>query len=383
MNYEFFENMYCTGESRFLQSLAWEKFLKSKDLETFRVGESLFVVHKLPIVGKYAYSPRGPIMVESRKSKIESGDESEIQKIIDEAKKRGCGWIRIEPNREAELQKIQTSIVNCQLSIVKCLRSTQPKEILCMDITKSEEELLAQMKSKTRYNIRLAEKKGVTVTVSREEKYLNKFIELVQETAGRAGIKAHPREHYERLLETLPEDMLNLYGAEYNGEVIAVNMMIFFEDTAIYLHGGSSNKYRNVMAPFLLQWRAVQDAKKRGCKWYDLGGIDTDSYGRNTDLHGKENVAPRKHPRFFGVKYQMSNAVPRGLKFVERLYAVKCSQDWSGITRFKRGFCPDAKPIRFPGTYDIVLAPIRYRVYRILRARPKTSIPSAIFKFRL
>jgi lipid II:glycine glycyltransferase (peptidoglycan interpeptide bridge formation enzyme) len=305
-------------EQRFLQSPEWERFLYICGKETFRVGENLFVVEELPVVGKYAYCPRGP-----KKSEQFVVSSEQWGEIIKKAKKYQCGWIRIEPSTQEELQKIQELSTHSSLFIPHSPKDIQPREILVMDISRSEDELFAAMKPKTRYNIRLAEKRGVEIVVSREKGYREKFLELVCETAERAGIRSHPREHYEKMFEVFDEEMLSLYIAKYNGESIAANMVVFQEDFAIYLHGGSSNTHRNVMASFLLQWRAIQDAKKRGCVWYDFGGVDT---------------------------------------------MKKEKKDWRGITKFKQGFAPNTKSVRFPGTYDVTFRPWTYRMYKIVRS---------------
>lgn len=317
--------MLFFGEQQFLQSSEWEKFQRASGRETFRAGESLFVGQNLPLVGKYAYSPRGPIM-EMEKGGWKMGNK--IEEIVTETKKRNFGWLRIEPNSEEELQKISDFVTHSSFFITHSPRDVQPCEILVMDILKSEEQLLAEMKPKTRYNIRLAEKKGVCVIVSKEKKYRDAFFALVQTTAERAGIRPHSKAHYETMLNTLG-DAAQLYSAEYEGKILASNLMIFSGDGAIYLHGGSGNAHRNVMAPFLLQWRAIRDAKKKGCQRYDFGGV-------STKLKGKK----RKEKREKG--------------------------EWGGITNFKQGFCPQTESIRFPGTYDIVLCPWRYRIYRFL-----------------
>ena len=338
-------------EQWFLQSPEWEAFLRACDKETFRVGGSLFVVEELPVVGRYAYSPRGPLAATEHEAR---NTEQGVQKILQECEERKCSWIRMEPGTERELRAIRKDLVTCHMSLVTTAapKDIQPREILVMDISKDEEELLAAMKSKVRYNIRLAEKRGVKVVVSREKRYREKFFELVRGTAARAGIRAHPQEHYEKLFETFDEGMLSLYSAEYQGEIIASNMVVFFEDFAIYLHGGSSNAHRNVMAPFLLQWRAIQDAKKRGCAWYDLGGVAT---------HNSQLVTQNLQP-----KTQCPKLVIQNPKSKAPNSKLQTPSSWEGITKFKTGFCPDAEPICFPGTYDIVVKPWKYQLYRTL-----------------
>jgi len=202
----------------------------------------------------------------------------------------------------------------------------QPKEIFIVDISKSEEQLLAEMKAKTRYNIRLAEKRGVIVREISNKKYIDEFLRLTKVMAKRQGIAVHPEDYYRKMLETIPGDILKLYVAEYQGKVIATNLVIFFGDTCTYLHGASDDEYRNVMAPYLLQWRQVLDAKKAGCEKYDFGGINT--------------------------RY----------KIQDTRY-----NSWAGITKFKLGFSPNTAPVTFPGSYDIILNQGKYWGYRMIQ----------------
>lgn len=123
------------------------------------------------------------------------------------------------------------------------------------------------------------------------------------------------------MFETIPSEILKLYIAEYEGKIITANIVLFFGNTATYMHGASDNEHRSAMAPYLLQWQTILDAKKTDCTRYDLGGIKT---------------APNDN-------------------------------SWSGITKFKSGFSPGIKPIQFPGCYDIIVKPARYFSYRILQ----------------
>jgi lipid II:glycine glycyltransferase (peptidoglycan interpeptide bridge formation enzyme) len=219
----------------------------------------------------------------------------------------------------------------------------QPRETFVVDITKSEEELLAAMKSKTRYNVRLAEKKGVRVFQSSDEKYRAAFVDLVTGTADRKGITPHPRKYYETMLGTLLGEHAMLFVAEHEGDILGINFMTYHEGTATYLHGGSSDVKRDYMAPFLLQWEAIRDAKRRGCVRYDFGGIHSKIENpRLPDGQGKSSI-----------------------------------DSWSGITRFKTGFSPETVPTMFPGCYDIVLSPLRYFLYKFL-----SSLRSSVARAR-
>jgi len=208
--------------------------------------------------------------------------------------------------------------------------TVQPQEIFVLDITPSEDVLLSRMKSKTRYNIRLAQKKGIKIFSTREEKYQQAFFDLVVATSERKEINPHPRSYYEKFFQSFDSEMCQLFVAEYEGEVLAANIMIFFEGRAIYLHGGSSDRHREMMAPFLLQWEQIRFAKDHGCTEYDFGGV-----------HMKDENAVSQH------------------------------HDWDGITRFKQGFSPETIAITYPGTFDIILDSRVYFLYKVLRAIKK------------
>jgi peptidoglycan pentaglycine glycine transferase (the first glycine) len=307
----------------FLQSAEWRKFQEAVGRKTYDIfGDNFYasiVEHKLPVVGKYFYIPRGPIISANaeRISNFEFRISNEIEKLIKLAKENNAGWIRVEPANEEILNAIKESI-NCK--IIKAPHDMQPKEILVMDITRSEEQLLVEMKPKTRYNIRLAEKKEVKIIESR--RYIDEFSRLTKIMAKRQGIKSHPESYYKKTIEIIPENMLKLYVAEYGGKIVAANLVAFYGNTCTYLHGASDDDYRNAMAPFLLQWRQIQDAKEAGCGRYDLGGVKVNS---------------------------------------------KAGKSWEGVTRFKIGFSPKTNPVEFPGSWDIIISPSKYFTYRTIQ----------------
>lgn len=242
-----------------------------------------------------------------------------MTQLLDLAKTNNAGWIRIEPASEDILKAIKN---NTGYKVVRAPHDMQPRELLIIDIKKSEEEMLVQMKPKTRYNIKLAEKKGIkTRSVERtekNEKYIEEFLRLVAVTAERNKITSHPENYYKKMFESIPSDILKLYIAEYENKIIAANLVIFFGNTCTYLHGSSDDEYRNVMAPYMLQWQQIRDAISSGYSLYDFGGVKTDEEGNN---------------------------------------------NWKGITRFKTGFSPAAKPTKLPGSYDIIINPIKYYLY--------------------
>ncbi|MDP2838373.1 MAG: peptidoglycan bridge formation glycyltransferase FemA/FemB family protein [Candidatus Moranbacteria bacterium] len=300
----------------FLQSAEWLRFQEAAGKETVPFAGEDFsangIVHALPLVGKYLYVPRGPV------GKI-SHYQFLISKLIEKAQEKNMKWMRIEPGTEAALEKIKKMTSR---KVMKAPHDMQPREIFRIDITKTEEELLQVMKSKTRYNIRLAEKHGVKVFETREKKYSAAFFDLITVTSGRKGITSHPRSYYEKFFQVLPQEMCRLFVAEYEGKVIAANIVIFYGDTVTYLHGGTADEHRDIMAPYLLQWEQIKAAKKEGYQLYDFGGIKTD---------------------------------------------VSSGRSWQGITKFKTGFSLQTTPTVFPGSYDIILDAKAYAVYDMLR----------------
>ncbi|MDP1845696.1 MAG: peptidoglycan bridge formation glycyltransferase FemA/FemB family protein [Candidatus Moranbacteria bacterium] len=319
----------------FLQSEQWSKFQEGWGRKTHNIflgddgGEFLayanIISHTLPLVGNYFYVPRGPVVSEQRTVNNEQYFNKKFiifrDKLLNIAKENNAGWVRVEPNSREGLKLIQENLPN-GIKMKKSSVDMQSKEILVMDISGSEEDMLARMKPKTRYNIRLAEKKGVKIYNSREERYIDGFCRLVKITAERDKIKSHPEEYYRKMFEAIPDDTLRLYIAEYEGKIIVANLVLFFGSTATYMHGASASVYRNVMAPYLLQWQQIKDAKKAGCMRYDFGGVKTGNAG---------------------------------------------GKSWEGITKFKTGFAPEVETIQFPGCYDIVLNSNKHNLYRILQ----------------
>ncbi|MFZ2299778.1 MAG: peptidoglycan bridge formation glycyltransferase FemA/FemB family protein [Candidatus Moraniibacteriota bacterium] len=315
-------------ETAFLQSEHWLVFQEAVGKDTVRFSGDGFsangIIHELPIVGAYLYVPRGPIisqqLTENKKRFV-----GKIQALAGLAKEKRAKWVRIEPETEELLERIRQAV---PYKVVKAPHDTQPREVFVVDISRSEEELLAAMKPKTRYNIRLAEKKGVRVFETREGKYEQAFLDLMRRTADRKEITPHPRGYYETFLTAFPESVCQLFVAEYDGQVLAANLLMVSGTTATYLHGGSSGEHRETMAPYLLQWEQMRYAKAHECLRYDFGGI-------RTTAESSKLQAP---------------------------------SSWDGITRFKVGFSPETQPMVFPGAYDIILDAKAYFLYERLRS---------------
>ncbi len=302
-------------EGGLLQSKHWTAVLRTEGKDVWQIKdinkEAYCTNYKLPLVGKYGYIPRAYNL-----------NAENIKEIVKKVKSKSLGWLRLDIQGQELVKELEE-----EYNLQKSPHNMQPKQNFIVNIDLPEEELLARMKSKTRYNIRLAKRKGVEIIVNRDGKYINKFIDLVEQTAERKRVSFHDGEHYQQMFKNIPEGVLQLYVAEYEGEVIAANIVSFYGGVATYLHGATSDNHRNVMAPFLLQWQAMLDAKKRGIKYYDFGGIFLES-----NDSGQQ-----------------------------------------GITRFKLGFSPETKPFETVGSYDIVLNKRKYQLYRFLQKIKKLN----------
>lgn len=209
----------------------------------------------------------------------------------------------------------------------KAAADIQPPDTVWLNLQLDDAALIAGMHKKTKYNIRYAEKSGVTVRAASVEE-LPKWYRLYQITAERDKIAIHSEAYYRRVLEqsaTLAEKdhrpCVRLYLAEHEGDVLAGIIVLFYKNKAIYLYGASSNEKRNLMPAYLLQWKAIADARECGCIGYDFYGIPP------TD--------DPKHPMH-------------------------------GLYRFKTGF--GGTLIHRCGVYD---APVRPFVYRLFRCAEK------------
>ena len=311
----------------FFQSEEWRCFQEMSGHDSIRIGDDAQgFVHTLPVVGRYLYMPRFP------GCEVTGDPKSLIGHLLTSARKNDFSWVRIEPETEEILKTWKLAVSdrekNDGIWLNRAPHDMQPREIFTVDVSKTEEDLLAEMKAKTRYNIRLAEKKGVRIFSTREKRYQEIFFRLIETTAKRQNILPHPESYYENMLTVFSEDHLSLFVAEFGGQVLAANLVLFSGDTATYLHGGTSDMHREVMAPVLLQWEQMREAKRRGCHWYDFGGVSVSS--------------------------EIGN---QGSKIA----------GWKGITRFKLGFSSGTAPKVFPGCYDMVIDRKRYELYLRLR----------------
>ncbi len=263
----------------FLMKNALSSIFQSKDFADFKISaksreQNYFIVvekdtngkitgatlvFKMQLFRKYFffYCPRGPL-------NLNANALAHFLKSL--AKEQNAVFLRIDP---LTLQNEGTLFPGFKKS-----HSPQPENTLILDLTMPLEEILKQMHPKGRYNIKVAQKNDVEVFKSENPEHIDKFYALIEETTKRDGFFGHPKRYYETMLKELsPKNMASLYLARYKGEIIAGLLATFYKDTAIYYYGASSSTHRNVMAPYLLQWTVIQEAKERGMKYYDFLGI--------------------------------------------------------------------------------------------------------------
>ena len=217
----------------------------------------------------------------------------------------------------------EPSIDTSHIALRTSSHNIQPPRTIIVDLRGTEVDLLARMKQKTRYNIRLAEKKGVTV---RPWDDLPAFHQMVLVTGGRDGFGVHSLEYYQRAYELFhPIDMADLLVAEYEDVPLAALMVFTHGKRAWYMYGASTDEERNRMPTYLLQWEAMRWARSKGAKEYDLWGVpDVDE------------------------------------ETLEANFTKRSDSLW-GVYRFKRGFGGELK--RAAQALDRVYNPLLYKLY--------------------
>ncbi len=304
-----------------LQTSAWGT-LKSAfgwDAAHVNAGDigAQVLFRRLPLGYSLAYIPKGPV------GKLEEWDLlwPEVDKLC---RQRNAVFLKVEPDiwqDEADALWAGSPPPGFRHSP----QDIQPLRTLVIDLHPDEDAILASMKQKTRYNIRLAARKEIVVRPSVD---LEAFSSMMDITGARAEFGVHTLEYYRRAYEIFhPLGQCDLFQAEYQDQPLAAIMVFAVGERAWYLYGASSNKQRNRMPTYLLQWEAMRWAKERGCSEYDLWGVpdcDEDELEEN---------------------------------FTQR------SEGLWGVYRFKRGFGGELR--RGAGPWDRVYNPVLYAFYRM------------------
>jgi lipid II:glycine glycyltransferase (peptidoglycan interpeptide bridge formation enzyme) len=233
------------------------------------VGAMLVIISPTPRLPRpYLYVPRGPVVDDPSSPAL----AALCAAAVETARERGAFMLKVEPNvADGDTRWLDALR---QLGFQRNRYATHPRRSWMLDIRPSEDELLAGMKEKWRYNIRLAGRKGVTVREASSPEDIDIFYTIYQETARRDGFFIHPKQHYADILRLYGErDAAVLLLAEYDGVAIAGLVAVRCGPVTTYMFGASSNLHRNRMPNHLLQWTAIRWAKARGCTIYDFRAI--------------------------------------------------------------------------------------------------------------
>ena len=301
----------------------------------------------------FAYIPRGPL------TDWQDGETTSalLAQIDAAARQRGAAFVKIEPSL---LDTPANRALLASYGFRPSPQTVQPRSTIALDITGSEDEILARMKSKWRYNIRLAERKEVVVRSGGPDD-LRHFQALMETTGQRDGFAVHSFDYYRTAHELLvPQHAVYLY-AEYAGQVLAAIAVLQCGQTAWYVWGASSDAERNRMPNHALQWAAIRWAKERGAQQYDFWGIP-DAIGQ--------------------VAQGMADGLPVPAQEMPVDVDALPAGDLWGVFRFKQGFGGVVE--RTVGAWDRPLNAPLYQLYRggvaLQAARAAGQAPRQIVK---
>jgi lipid II:glycine glycyltransferase (peptidoglycan interpeptide bridge formation enzyme) len=282
----------------------------------------------LPLAfGHLAYIPRGPILEWSN-----SDDSNLVQTFFSQLHlnlcKQGALALQVELAHEVENQEGHMLVRSLDAMHFQQVLAIQPERTILLDLTPGEDILLANMKEKWRYNIRLAGRKGVQVRQADTVEDVHNWYSLLQTTSTRDRFGIHTLKYYLRAWQIFaPCKQAQLFLAEYNRQLLAGIFVGLMAKQAIYLYGASSNEQRQLMPNYLLQWEAIRWAKQAGATSYDFWGIpETDEQ----------------------------------------------SEAMAGVYRFKSGW--GGRIVRFLGNYEYIYHPLTMHLVRKVFLRHQSSI---------
>ncbi|GCE25684.1 hypothetical protein KDA_11680 [Dictyobacter alpinus] len=221
-------------------------------------------------LGHLAYVPRGPVL-----DWLQPGLCEQFFTQLDRyLRRRGAIALRWEPDVDQESPEGELLARFAAARRAGLVPTVQPQRTIVLDLEANEERLLAQMKEKWRYNVRLGLRKGVQIRVASSPADVEAWYALLQTTGERDQFGIHSLTYYQQAWKVFaPDDRLRLLLAEYDGQLLAGIVVVVLAGQAIYLYGASSNAQRQLMPNYVLQWEAIRWAKQRGARLYDFWGI--------------------------------------------------------------------------------------------------------------
>lgn len=317
-------------EKTFLQSWNWGEFQKKMRGKIWRFGiynngglSSVSLVVKVAAKrGTFLLLPHGPVVMEQGTKNREQIIKFFLEKLKEIAKEENCNFIRINPiwQRNEENSSIFRDLKFRPASI-----QMHPEASWKLDISLSEEELLANMRKTTRYLIKQTLKNpDIQVEKSIDIKDLEIFSKMHQIVSSRQKFVPFSLEYLENEFSAFQkDDQIVLFFGKYKGELAAASFVIFWLGVGFYHHAASLPEYAKLSMPYLLQWEAIKEAKKRNCVLYDFWGY----------------VDPKRQPR----------------------------HPWAGPTLFKMGF--GGRAYEYVKTQDFLLSKKYWLTYIIEKIR--------------
>jgi len=332
------------SQDEFLQSWEWGNFQSSYGRRVWRFvvrqgntiyGVSTAICMEIRRGLHYVYVPRGPVIREG----LTVEQQSAIASLFSQhwrliGLESNSIFVRIEPNSMRTLEELKTPTQVEKLLLSRGwlkIYNTQPQYTTIVSLEESHETILKRMHHKTRYNIRLAEKKGLVPRMITDEKDFQIFWKLHAAAAARDKFMTYSYDYYRKIFNILLDDedkpdrtraASRVFVIEKSdGTPLAAALIIVFGTKVVYLYGGSDHKYRHLMAPYLLHWYIMKRAKKNGFLYYDFWGV----------------IAP----------------------------GTKVKHPWQGVTRFKMGF--GGTTYVYPGAFDFPYKKRMYKIYTLLK----------------
>ena len=297
----------------------WKKEVILSEDENGNIRGTLCVwIRKIPLFGNIMYSARGPVCDLYNEEIIQ-----DLEKGSDLlAKKYKAFVLRVEPDVLKSDEKFRNLIIKHKFKIKDDSKDfkdeIQPRFVFRLNLKgKTEDEIFSAFHQKTRYNIRLATKKGVTIKEGTKED-LKAFHNIMVETGERDNFLIRSLSYFEKMYDEMAPNHMKLLMAYYENEPIAGIIPIMYGNKTWYLYGASSNKHRNLMPNYLLQWTMIKQAIENKCDIYDFRGVS--------------GVVDETHPQY-------------------------------GLYRFKKGF--NAEFTEFIGEIYIPYKPIKYKIYKL------------------
>lgn len=279
-----------------LQTKEWAEFRREWGNEIIETKYGIITAHKVPLTPyKIGIFEKGP-----------EPTAAMLQYLKEIGKKNNLIFIKLEPNVENSNSLIQ--LFNNSGAIKG--KTLFTPTTFWIDLSRPEDEILKSFSSKTRYNIRLAQKHGVKVQIDNSDKAFDKYLELTAETNKRQGFYSHTSRYHRLMWKHLKGKIANLLTATYKDEIISTWILFNYDGFLYYPYGASTDKHKEVMANNLMMWEAIKFGKSKGLKTFDLWG----------------------------------------------------REEGKGFTKFKEGYNP--KVIEFIGSWDLIINKPFYYLYR-------------------